>query len=132
MTPRACYQPQGSQNATGLDGLPGLSFVNFSGISALSFTQNVDQVKGITDNFSIFKGNHSLKMGMLFNRSDVFSSIPPSPPSFSFSGALSGYDFADFLLGQPSTISRTLGSSSGLYFSERVGSLCGGLIQDKA
>ena len=70
----------GLENAAGLDGLPGLSFVNFSGMSALSFSQNVDQVKGITDNFSIFKGNHSLKMGMLFNRSDVFSSPPPSPP----------------------------------------------------
>ena len=111
----------GLENAAGLDGLPGLSFVNFSGMSALSFSQNVDQVKGITDNFSIFKGNHSLKMGMLFNRSDVFSSIPPSPPSFSFSGALSGYDFADFLLGQPSTASRTLGSSSGYIFQNELG-----------
>ena len=111
----------GLENAAGMDGLPGLSFVNFSGMSALSFSQNVDQVKGITDNFSIFKGNHSLKMGMLFNRSDVFSSIPPTPPSFSFSGALSGYDFADFLLGQPSTASRTLGSSSGYIFQNEWG-----------
>ena len=111
----------GLQNATGLDGLPGLSFVNFSGISALSFTQNVDQVKGVADNFSIFKGNHTLKIGMLFDRSDVFSSIPPSPPSFSFTGALSGYDFADFLLGQPSTISRTLGSWSGYIFQNELG-----------
>jgi hypothetical protein len=111
----------GLQNTTGLDGLPGLSFVNFSGISALSFTQNVDQVKGVADNFSIFMGNHSLKMGMIFNRSNVFSSLPPSPPTFSFSGALSGYDFADFILGQPSTITRTLGSASGYIFQNEFG-----------
>jgi hypothetical protein len=111
----------GLENATGLNGLPGLGFVNFSGISALGFTQNVDQVKGVADNFSVFKGNHGLKMGMLFNRSDVFSSIPPTPPSFSFSGALSGYDFADFMLGQPSTLSRTLGSSSGYIFQNELG-----------
>ena len=111
----------GLQSATGLNGLPGLSFVNFSGLSAISFTQSVDQVKGIADNFSVFKGNHSLKIGMLFNRSDVFSSVPPSPPSFSFSGALSGYDFADFMLGLPSTSSRTLGSSSGYIFQNEFG-----------
>ena len=111
----------GLENAAGLDGLPAFSFVNFSGISALSFTKNVDQVKGVADNFSFFKGSHSLKMGMIFNRSDVFSSLPPSPPSFSFTGALSGYDFADFLLGQPSTVTRTLGSSSGYIFQNEFG-----------
>ena len=111
----------GLENASGLRGLPGLSFVNFSGISALSFTQNVDQVKGLADNFSIFNGNHAFKMGIVFNRSDVFATIPPTPPSFSFSGALSGYDFADFMLGQPSSISRTLGSSSGYIFQNEFG-----------
>jgi hypothetical protein len=111
----------GLQDGAGLTGLPGLSFVNFSGISALTSSKNVDQVKGIADNVSIFKGNHSLKMGMLFNRSDLFSSVPPSPPTFSFTGGLSGYDFADFLLGQPSTITRTLGSASGYLFQNEFG-----------
>ena len=118
---QSVLEAAGVENATGLDGLPGLSFVNFSGISALSFTQNVDQVKGIADNVSVFKGSHGLKFGMLFNRSDVFSSLPPTPPTFSFTGALSAYDFADFFLGQPSTVTRTLGSASGYVFQNEFG-----------
>ena len=90
-------------------------------MSALSFTQNVDQVKGVADNFSFFKGSHSLKMGMIFNRSDVFFQHSSEPPSFTFTGALSGYDFADFLLGQPSTVTRTLGSASGYIFQNEFG-----------
>src|SRR5439155_9112955 len=111
----------GLQDAAGLNGLPGLSFVNFTALSAIQFSQSVDQVKGVTDNVSIFKGAHSLKVGMLFNRSDVFSTAPPAPPSFGFTGALSGSDFADFLLGLPSTVNRTLGSSTGYLFQNEFG-----------
>jgi hypothetical protein len=72
----------GLQNAAGLNGLPGLSFVNFTALSPIQFSQSVDQVKGVTDNLSIFKGAHSLKMGVLFNRSNVFSTaLPPRPRS---------------------------------------------------
>ena len=60
--------------------------MNFTGLGPVSFSQSVDQVKGLTDNFSIFMGKHQIKAGVLFNQSDNFSSPATPPPSFSFTG----------------------------------------------
>jgi Carboxypeptidase regulatory-like domain/TonB dependent receptor-like, beta-barrel len=110
----------GFQNASGFLGLPSLSFTNFSGVSTGS-SDSVDQVKSVGDDIAIIKGNHTLKVGGTFSRADVFSASAPSPASFSFSGALSGWDWADFMLGLPSGMSRTLGLTSTYLFQNELG-----------
>ncbi|HWQ56339.1 MAG TPA: TonB-dependent receptor [Bryobacteraceae bacterium] len=101
----------GLQGTLGITGLPGLNFTGsgaFTGIAARSFTQSTNQVTGVTDHISVFSGAHSIKAGIQFNRAQIFSNNLIGPPAFTFDGRLSGWSFADFLLGYPSTATRQL------------------------
>jgi hypothetical protein len=101
----------GMQGTLGIKGLPGLAFTgigSFTGIAARSFTQSTNQVSGVTDNISVFRGVHSIKAGIQFNRAQAFTNNFIGPPSFGFTGSLSGWSWADFLLGLPSSATRQL------------------------
>lgn len=110
----------GLQNTGGIPGLPALSFVNFTGVD-VGTSKSVDQVASVADNFTLIEGRHTLKMGGTFSRADLFSTSVPAPATFSFTGDLSGWDWADFVLGFPSSMSRTIGPTSTYLFQNEFG-----------
>jgi len=62
--------------------------------------QNTADSYGISDDFSWLKGNHQFKVGgswLYFLKAQPLQVSPQG--SFTFNGAFTGYDFADFLLG---------------------------------
>ena len=114
----------GMQGTLGITGLPGLTFSgigSFTGIAARSFTQSTNQVSGFTDNFSVYKGIHSFKAGFQFNRAQVFNNNFIGPPGFTFSGNLSGWSWADFMLGLPANATRQLASNVYYLFQNEWG-----------
>jgi Carboxypeptidase regulatory-like domain len=111
----------GMQGAQGIEGLPGLSFINFTGLPALSFSELTNQVLGVTDDLSVFKGVHDMKLGFLFDRAQEFNTAENTPPSFRFTGGVSGYDWADFMLGVPDSATKSLAPSSYYLFQNEWG-----------
>lgn len=93
-------------------GLPVISFQR-SGVAGVSSTNNCnpcDQhyIHSIIDNISWFKGGHSFKFGVNLRKSN-YSQLQQSAGLFGssvFSGNYSGFDYADFILGIPTTMSR--------------------------
>ncbi|MBM3773953.1 MAG: TonB-dependent receptor [Acidobacteria bacterium] len=114
----------GIQGTRGITGLPGLAFAGigaFTGINARSFTQSTAQVSGFTDNVSFFRGKHSLKAGFQFNRLQRFTNNFIGPPAFTFNGNLSGWSWADFLLGYPAGVTRQLAPNVSYLFQNEWG-----------
>ncbi|MGH9238287.1 MAG: carboxypeptidase regulatory-like domain-containing protein [Vicinamibacterales bacterium] len=86
-------------------GPPGLSFASdLAGLSSGSYalTRTTTQLWGA--DFSRFRGNHNLGLGIEARaiRNDVIGQQDPRG-TFGFTGAVTGLDFADFLLGLPQT-----------------------------
>jgi hypothetical protein len=113
-------------DATGMYGVT----INNLGISGLGSTTNSwYHGKGITfnDNVSWFRGGHSLKFGMTFKRGNYAQQGDGNVfGSGTFTGAYTGQEYADFLLGIPGQMNRaypgiytnTIGYNYGVYATD--------------
>lgn len=90
-------------------GSPNLHFNNFSvGIPDFSYKQ-FETSPQFLDNFSKVIGAHTLKFGGEFNSTYFHQFFPQSSVNgtFFFSGAETGSDFADFLIGAPDVLGQS-------------------------
>jgi Carboxypeptidase regulatory-like domain len=98
--------PAGYQSA----GFPTISFSGTGSVTGLSTTigglKNDDSILSFEDNVTWSKGRHVWKFGGQYHAYRTFSGIVPNYGSFSFNGDFTGYAYADFLLGLPSSSSR--------------------------
>jgi hypothetical protein len=95
-------------------GMPVFNFNNFTAIGASDIFQDPHQrTFQLVDNLTWTKGNHTTKMGVEFrwNRGTNFPGGTTFPGLqfgvYSFTGAFSRFDYADFLLGLPQTATRS-------------------------
>jgi len=108
-------------------GPPNLSFTNFGSLSDGSASISRNRTFNFTDSITyVVKRNHNLTMGYLYRVLDQDSNnYQNARGSFSFSGLLTsqlnaegqpvagtGFDFADFLLGNPQSSSLRFGSAN--------------------
>ena len=94
-------------------GPPSLTFA--SGISPLSDAQaahNRNQTSGVSYSILWVRGRHDITFGGDFRRQE-FNYLAQQDPrgAFTFTGAATGFDFADFLLGIPDTSSIAFGNA---------------------
>lgn len=121
------------ENVSGLAGISGNnqdptnwgppSLVFSSGIAELSDLQsafNRNQTSGVSNSMLWNRGTHNLQFGGDFRREE-FNYLSQQDPrgTFTFTGAASGSDFADFLLGIPDASSIAFGNAD-KYFREPV------------
>ncbi len=88
-------------------GPPSLSFSNgFYGLSDGSTTRNHSQTSAVTENMMWIHGKHTMQFGGDFRRQQ-FNYFSESNPrgSLNFTGGITGFDLADFMLGLPYTSS---------------------------
>ena len=86
-------------------GPPGLSFASdLAGLSSGSYALTRSTTQVWAADFSRFRGNHNVGLGIEVRaiRNDVVGQQDPRG-TFGFTGAATGLDFADFLLGLPQT-----------------------------
>ncbi len=114
-------------------GAPVFSFTNFEQVGASDIYQDPsERIHQVTDNLTWTRGSHTVKTGMElhFNRATNFPGGTSFPVrqfgQFSFSGAFTGFDYADFLLGLPQDASRA--SAAPLY--NNVNTDFAGFVQD--
>lgn len=102
-------------------GPPGLTFS--SGIAGLSDAQssfNRNQTSGLSVSLLWSHRNHNISFGGGFRRQQFNDRAQQNPRgAFTFTGSATGSDFADFLLGVPSTSSIAFGNAD-KYFRESV------------
>lgn len=109
-------------------GPPNLSFTNFSGLSDGNVSRTVVESTGANESFMMLRGKHRVVFGALYSRADnKLQTDSNARGSFTFTGLATselqngqpvtgtGNDFADFLLGFP--------SSSSIRYSENGGSI---------
>lgn len=102
-------------------GPPALNFT--SGIAALSDAQssfNRNQTDGVSESIGLYRGRHNISAGgdvrwQQYN--DFFQQDPRG--TFTFNGAASGSDLADFLIGVPAASSIAYGNAD-KYFRQKV------------
>jgi len=103
-----------------LPGVPQVQITGFSSVTQIDYSRQQDMTYDLIDNVTFLRGRHSLKVGFNFRRNQA-SSLPIPIAIFGnyqFTGAFSGFSFADFLLGIPQTTrrvtpqSRTYGRNS--------------------
>ncbi len=83
-------------------GLPGISLSNFTGLSDINPSNRRDDTLQIGDNVIWNHGKHNFRFGADYRHQTTAVQTNSNPRgSFIFTGALTGYDFADFLLGVP-------------------------------
>jgi hypothetical protein len=93
-------------------GLPNLSFTNFAGLQDTTPSLARPQTYTFSDNVIWNHGKHTWRWGGDFRRVQVNTETDSNPRgSFVFNGAITGYDFADFLLGLPYQTSVQFGGS---------------------
>ncbi len=102
-------------------GPPGLTFA--SGIASLSDAQSSfdrNQTSGLSDSMRWFRSGHNITFGSDFRRQE-FNYLSQQNPrgTFTFTGAATGSDFADFLLGIPGTSAIAFGNAD-KYFRQSV------------
>lgn len=103
---------QGNDQASYFWGPPRLGFSSgIAGFSDANYSLNHNNTNAAGDSLLWVHGVHNFTFGVDYRRLD-FNAFSQSNPtgSFSFTGALSGYDFADFLLGYPDTESIAYGN----------------------
>ena len=94
-------------------GPPNLSFFSgFAGLSDLQYSFDRDQTNGFSTTSFLNRGRHSLTFGGEFRRQqlNVFSQ-QDARGVFTFTGAATGFDFADFLRGIPDASSVAFGNA---------------------
>jgi hypothetical protein len=98
------------QTSLNFPGFPNFSISGFTGINGRTFQPiiNPTNMYQIIDNFSLIRGRHTIKVGADLRKYDLSSTNAAfSRGSFSFNGTYSGNAFADYLLGYPSSGSRS-------------------------
>jgi trimeric autotransporter adhesin len=94
-------------------GIPRLSFTNFTGVTDTSTSQRINQTLQLGDTMLWARGKHSMRWGGQFRRIQLNTRTNDNARgSFTFTGAASGFDFADFLLGRPQLTSIEYGTNS--------------------
>lgn len=91
-----------------LEGVPAISFNNFT-IGTPQFVYDAyETAPQASDNFSVVRGGHALKFGAQFQYTNFVDRFPLlfGNGLFSFTGAETGSDFADFLIGAPSSFTQ--------------------------
>ncbi len=111
-------------------GPPNLSFTNFGSLSDGTASLNRNQTTNFTDTLTwVYKRKHNFSLGFGYRRMQQNAlSYANSRGAFSFSGLLtqgydssgnvipnSGFDFADFLLGDPQSTSLRIGNSNNYF-----------------
>jgi len=100
-------------NLTALQGLEGVPQISITGLTGTTGSQGQARVASTTiqaiDNLNWTRGKHSIKFGidLVRDRDDTVSYNKSEFGQFSFTGAFSGFGYADFLLGLPLTESLT-------------------------
>jgi len=89
-------------------GVPNVRINDFSQITQIEHQRSQDMVYDFIDNLTIVKGRHSLKLGYNFRRQQASrNSIPITIfGRYDFTGAFTGFSYADFLLGIPQSTFR--------------------------
>lgn len=88
-----------------LEGVPYIGFNNFAfGLPDETFNRYEDTPSGL-DNFSLVKATHTFKFGAQYTFNDFYEPLPllGGNGSFSFTGTETGIDFADYLIGAPTS-----------------------------
>ena len=104
---------EGSYQAPQFWGPPTLSFSSgFTGLIDGNYSLNHNTTNQVGENILWVRNKHNVTFGADFRRLD-FNQLSQQNPrgSFTFTGAASGYDFADFLLGHPDTLSIAYGNA---------------------
>jgi len=108
-----------------IGGLPNVSIAGFQGIADSGGSPRAPQItQQLTDNLSIVKGAHTLKMG-----ADIaFGRVSTNPGaggtafgSFTFQPRYTGNAYADFMLGLPTNTARATPNINNLLYSTRYG-----------
>jgi hypothetical protein len=108
-----------------IGGLPNVTIAGFTGIGDSGGSPRAPQItQQFTDNLSIVKGAHTLKMGV-----DIgFGRVSTNPGaggaafgSFSFQPRYTGNSYADFMLGFPVTANRATPNINNLLYNTRYG-----------
>ncbi|MEO7144209.1 MAG: carboxypeptidase regulatory-like domain-containing protein [Bryobacteraceae bacterium] len=98
------------QTSLTFPGFPQLSITGLTGINGQTYKPiiNPTNTYEIVDSVSITRGAHNIKIGTDLRKYDLSSTNSAnSRGNFSFSGKYSGYGFADFLSGYPSSGARS-------------------------
>jgi hypothetical protein len=103
---------QGNDQTPANWGPPGLSFTSIAGLNTGNYASNTNLTNGAGSEIFWFRGRHSLTMGGNVRRQefDIFSQ-QNARGTFGFTGAASGSDLADFMLGLPQTSSIAFGNA---------------------
>lgn len=90
--------------ASNLAGVPNVTFNNFSfGVPATTFDQRNNTFQ-IIDNFTKIIGTHSVQFGADVHYDQInLNGYTGQNGQFTFTGAETGFDFADFLIGAPTS-----------------------------
>ena len=93
-------------------GPPSLAFTTIAGLSTGQYASNTNLTNGGGSEIFWFRGRHSLTMGGNVRRQefDIFSQ-QNARGNFGFTGAATGSDIADFLLGLPQTSAIAFGNA---------------------
>lgn len=114
-------------------GPPTLNFTNFASLSDANPLLARNQGQGGSENFTIIRGEHSITLGLQFQRNDLSTQTDQNGRgTLNFTGvatsaigsdglpqANTGYDLADFLLGLPQSSSIRYGDTD-TYFSQNT------------
>lgn len=93
-------------------GPPNLSFTNYGSLSDGNYSLSRNQTSSVGDSLSWVRGTHNFTFGGDYRRQQ-FNQLADNNGrgAYSFDGAVTGYDLADFLLGIPTTASIRYGSA---------------------
>jgi hypothetical protein len=86
----------------GLDSVPNIATSNWNIGTPSGETGQYNNIYQVLDNFSVLRGNHTLKFGGEFHYSQINERNIYAPNgNFDFDGSETGSDLADFLIGAP-------------------------------
>lgn len=99
------------------EGVPTIAFNSFSIGNPVVNYNRYENIPEVADNFSKVIGSHNLKFGGQWMFNDLAEPMPlvVADGSFGFNGAETGSDFADFLIGAPTSFSQ----AGGFYYDNR-------------
>lgn len=93
-------------------GPPNLGFTNFGSLTDGIPSKSAISTAGVSDLFSLNSANHSWSFGAGYSRIHKNTATDANGRgAFTFNGAATGFDFADFLLGLPTSASISYGNS---------------------
>src|SRR5262249_19124407 len=100
---------RGLTSTLDFNGVPNINITGFSPITQIDHQRSQDMVLDFIDNLTWVVRRHSLKVGVNFRKQQA--PREPIPITifgrYDFTGAFTGFSYADFLLGIPQTTQRT-------------------------